>query len=273
MLYEILKSAKLGTEAAPDMFTGLLAQKMPFAKGSGEIAELSGVLPLTFKANGQPLLDWYIKGNTVQNGTPTPANPVEVNGVGERTGNLWNYTIQQGGWFASPGTTPTPFEPGSTNYIIRCRVPYMIPISSNTMSLTCPSDIKINFVWLDANGVSMGGTGWQQSGSTVTAPENATTLTFILAKVDDSNCSPNDFQNIMLNSGSTAKPYEPPGYKIPVTCGDVTTDVYIGDSPLYDGDSISMSDTGIVIPTVRGKNILTVDTTVQPSEVYIKYKK
>jgi hypothetical protein len=45
--------------------------------------------------------------------------------------------------------------------------------------------------------------------------------------------------------------------------------VKIGDY----GDTLSMTDTGIEIPTVHGNNVLTVDTTVQPSEVYIKYKK
>jgi hypothetical protein len=171
-----------------------------------------------------------LKGRTVQSGTPTPDNPIMPQGTGERTWNLWNYTIEQGGWSAAAGTIPEKLVPGDTNYPIRCRVGYMMPIPSNTMSFTCPSSIKINFVWIDANGVSMGGSGWQRSGSTVTVPENATTLTFILAKVNDSNCSPNDFQNIMLNSGSTALPYEPYGYKLDISSGDTTTPVYLGEA-------------------------------------------
>lgn len=39
----------------------------------------------------------------------------------------------------------------------------------------------------------------------------------------------NDVTEIMLNTGSTALPYEPYGYKIPILCGDTTTPVYMGE--------------------------------------------
>ncbi len=48
-----------------------------------------------------------------------------------------------------------------------------------------------------------------------------------------------------------------------------TTNIYI-DEPIEENESISLSDTNVNIPTIRGTNILTVDTTVQPSNVYIK---
>ena len=35
----------------------------------------------------------------------------------------------------------------------------------------------------------------------------------------------------MLNAGSTALPYEPYGYKIPITCGGQTVPVYLGEVP------------------------------------------
>ena len=37
-----------------------------------------------------------------------------------------------------------------------------------------------------------------------------------------------------------------------------------------ENESISLSDTNVNIPTIRGTNVLTVDTTVQPSNVYVK---
>ncbi len=40
--------------------------------------------------------------------------------------------------------------------------------------------------------------------------------------------------------------------------------------PIKENESISLSDTNTNIPTIRGTNVLTVDTTVQPSNVYIK---
>lgn len=51
-----------------------------------------------------------------------------------------------------------------------------------------------------------------------------------------------------------------------------TTNIYL-DEPIGANESISLSDTNVNIPTVRGTNILTVDTTVQPSNVYVKVRK
>lgn len=48
-----------------------------------------------------------------------------------------------------------------------------------------------------------------------------------------------------------------------------TTNIYL-DEPIEENESISLSDTNTNIPTIKGTNILTVDTTVQPSNVYIK---
>lgn len=225
--YDLLKYAATG-QASPDMtyYDRMRASTLM----GGAIKTLTGVPPLSFRANGKPLISWSMLGNSQQDGTPTPDAPIMPEFVGERTENLWNYTIKQGGWSASAGTIPTPYEPGSTNYTSRCRVPYMIPIPSDTMSFTCPSGIRITFVWINADGVSLGGSGWRQSGSTVIAPENAITLTFILSKVDESDCSPNDFQNIMLNTGSTPLPYEPYGWKIPVTSAGQTVPVYLGQT-------------------------------------------
>ena len=43
--------------------------------------------------------------------------------------------------------------------------------------------------------------------------------------------------------------------------------------PIKENESISLSDTNVNIPTIKGTNVLTVDTTVQPSNVYVKAKK
>lgn len=46
-------------------------------------AETEGALPLTVNANGELLTDYKIYGNTVQDGTPTPENPIVPSGCGE----------------------------------------------------------------------------------------------------------------------------------------------------------------------------------------------
>ena len=53
-----------------------------------EIDTAEGTLPQSFKSKGKPLVNYRIFGNTVQDGTPTPENPVEVQGCGIETENL-----------------------------------------------------------------------------------------------------------------------------------------------------------------------------------------
>ena len=52
--------------------------------------------------------------------------------------------------------------------------------------------------------------------------------------------------------------------------GGTTTNIYL-DEPLEESESISMSDTGVSIPTINGSNTLSIGTAVQPSKVFIKY--
>ena len=198
------------------MFTMLAASKMN--GGRDRLHELSGIPPLSFTSKGKPLTSWSITGNTVQNGTPTPENPVEVFGCGDRTGNLFdNSLLEQGGWSAAAGTIPTKLLPDETNYTRRTRYKQIIPLLASTLSLYCPANIKINYVWIDANGISLGGSGFQKNGGTVTAPEQAVSMTFILGLDSDTECTPSDFSGINLVAGSIApESYEPYGYKIPI---------------------------------------------------------
>ena len=226
----------------------------------GFTRETSGTVPLTINGIGKDLKAWSITGNTVQNGTPTPENPVEVQAVGDRTGNLFdNSLLEQGGWKATAGTIPTKLLPDETNYTRRTRYNQIIPLLASTLSLYCPANIKINYVWIDANGISLGGSGYQKNGDTATAPEQAVSMTFILGLDSDIECTPSDFSDINLVAGSIApESYEPYGYKIPVVTrgknlfdkAAVRYEVAIGGSnPAfvdYPGSAI------FIIPAIKG---------------------
>lgn len=62
---------------------------------------------------------------------------------------------------------------------------------------------------------------------------------------------------------------------VTVTSGNQsqTVTLDLGDSLLEANDTISFSDTHVSIPTYSGANTITVDSEVQPSEMYIKYRK
>ncbi|MEE0887898.1 MAG: hypothetical protein U0L97_01640 [Candidatus Saccharimonadaceae bacterium] len=52
----------------------------------------------------------------------------------------------------------------------------------------------------------------------------------------------------------------------------ITTNIYL-DEPIGANESKSLSDTNVNIPTINGTNILSIDTTVQPSNVYVQAPK
>lgn len=83
--------------------------------------------------------------------------------------------------------------------------------------------------------------------------------------------------NIMLVKGPTAPTtYIPYGYQIPLTVSqqgqpDKTVDIYIGDSPLTEGETVSKTSTGVDIELFEGEN--TVSTTLyNKPTMEIKYK-
>lgn len=71
-----------------------------------------------------------------------------------------------------------------------------------------------------------------------------------------------DTSQIMVNTGLHALPYR--AYTAPVT-----TDIYIGSSPLGAGEGIIAADAGVDIATLSGVNELTVETEVQPTELSV----
>lgn len=187
-LWEILKANKTGI--APDMFTMLAASKMN--GGRDRLHELSGIPPLSFTAKGKPLTAWSITGNTVQNGTPTPENPVEVVGVGDRTGNLFDKDKQAGIIYVTETDTRYGVE---------------IPVSAGTYSIVGGT----NKLFVKKKQGTTYGTVMDTSAQrTITLPQNGYILIYA-ERIEDYTVS-----NVMLNLGSTSLPYEPYGYKIPV---------------------------------------------------------
>lgn len=96
-LWEILKTSKW--LPPPDPETLLFARKISGqAVGGNTLKTLtaSGYPCVLEGSAGMPALDYKIYGNSVQDGTPSPENPIEVQSVGDKTKNLWNGDAEQG---------------------------------------------------------------------------------------------------------------------------------------------------------------------------------
>lgn len=231
----------------------------------------------TIYANGQPISTYSIKGNTVQDGTPTPSNPVAVNGVGNKTANLLNPNTMTAGYAVSDSSgNLSPFANDSAS-------DYIDVSGFTTVYIHSYQTARKWGAFYDENKVFVSGFSFYTS--TQTVPQNAVYMrvTITTAKLDTA----------MVVKGSTVPTsYIPYGYKIPISSEGQTIDIYIGDLPLLkslEGTAVDEISNGTLtrrvdsdgsvlptptttqitmpsIPTTDGANNITVDTTVQPSE-------
>lgn len=243
-----------------------------YQKVRNKLRTLSGALPLTFRAKAGILKNYRIYGDTV-NGES----------VGDRTGNLFDGEIERGSFNGSTGE--------ETNSNIRVR--------SGKVRLTAD-----NYT-INADGVSHGVVYVYALNGDFIRDKSITTWTelpvnfeidisydvrFCFRKNDNSTLIPSDIMNIMLNSDSEPLPYEPYGYKVPVTVTNGTdteiTNLYLpeqikmvgneteyidyGEQKQYFADGTSVDVTLPALPILSGTNTLSVGTEVQPSSVEIK---
>lgn len=197
------------------------------AHGGGDIAEvygglnetdpifyksrtITGVPPLSFKALGKPLSDYLISGNTVQNGTPTPEAPVDVQGCGVRTMQLFEDKIVTCSIDANGRLiTNSDFD----MYIAKVEqgVTYIASSSITGGFFTTKPEI---------GSVSYNGQRMAYAPRTFTAPITG----YVTFRVNAGSDEP------MLNAGSTALPYEPYGYKLPLNVNGTEYPIYLGEA-------------------------------------------
>ena len=265
-LYNVLSNRYVGMSN----FERLFAKKFG---GTGEkIKELEGVPPLTFTANGQPLLDYLISGNIVQNGTPTPENPIMPSGCGEleTTGaHAGQYKLP----LTSAGQNVDIYlgEVQTTRRIKKLVLTgkeawlksssgyngfyFIMPTKLQDSALICNIatftrlyDNYTNYPWFCVSDNAFGI-------STDSAVIGGTTVA--------------DFKAYLAAQYAAGTP---------VTVWYVLAEPETGivNEPLMKigdyADTVSMEQAEVSIPTNKGSTTLDVDTTIKPSNVYIKYR-
>lgn len=240
------------------------------------VSEISGVPPLHFTSCGEHLLDYRIYGNTVQDGTPTPENPVEVQGVGEQTENLfdkdvavvYNAYITRGGkwYYANDSRSIRIRVKPNTQYTLSTEGIYTIFRILEMQSDVVPTE-QDGFPQMQSILIVY---GENQSHYTFRTSGNAKYIVF------QSNLSVvnNWLNELMLVEGNSIRSdYIPYGYKIPVTVSDgrnaVTTPVYIGSEPLHKiGDCADYIDykSSVVVRGIK-KLVLTGEEAVSQDSV------
>ena len=207
----------------------------------------TGVPPLAFVSNGENLVDYRIYGAT--------------GGVGDIKNLFDKNSESASGYINDSGV----LVPSPSGYLITTYdyIPVIPSTNYSYKAFNGSGTIRISYYTSGKVFISRQFT--QNSGTTnktVYVPSNCR---YVRLSIDDTLS-----QTVLVKGNSSLSTYEPYGYKIPIVCGGTTTNIYL-DEPLGENESISMNDTGVSIPTVEGKNTLSIGTTVQPSKVYIKY--
>ena len=228
--YDLMKYARTGI-ASPSMT--YYDRMRASALMGGVVQTLTGIPPLPFKANGKPLISWSMSGNGQQTGTPSPDNIIMPTFCGVRAGNLapplteWvdGYINSATGTINDPSATQ---EKTSAFIAISDATKITISYEHGNLPSTGTSTSTSAWTavgWYDNTKTFISRTVSNAGGlsNTHTAPSGAAFVRISFRTFGETG-------NIMLNLGSTALPYEPYGYKIPITCAGQTTPVYLGQT-------------------------------------------
>ena len=194
----------------------------------------SNTAPLTFASTGQALKNYRIYGNTI-NGE----------NVGDRTGNLFDngITIENGTVSTETGAN------SSYQSQKRLRTSFIGFLSAGTYTINADGANRVNCIALYSSQTSddyienVYGTALLPMSFTL---NEGGYIRIAFSKADNSDISPYDVSNIMLNAGSEALSYEPYGYRVPVTVEGKnllpTTNIYLPEQIKMVGDEAEYAD-------------------------------
>lgn len=228
--YDLMCYAKTGI-ASPDM-TAYDKMRARAAFGGYPIRTITGSPPLSFRADGRPLISWSMLGNTQQTGTPSPDNIIMPTFCGVRTGNLFDKsTITLGKYINAQNVevdskveTPVqalnhtdyieiqPNKDYTYHYKFRCGV-------RNTIAL-CWFDANKNLISRITKTVVEQDVEYTLTGE---SPANA-----VFCIINFTGYLPNESMELSFNIGSAALPYEPYGWKLSLTSAGQTQTVFLG---------------------------------------------
>lgn len=225
------KSKELPPDSLHEM---LFARKL----AGNSLATSTGYPCILENSVGKPATDYKIYGNSVQNGTPSPDSPVEVQSVGERTKNLFNLSDFKNN-ITLDVTTGLPIE-----YAERCGITKPIKITGSSFVLTYEAqntaDTRYIYSLLDADMNLIFRKNNMVSGDVIEL-QNAKYVYICFYKNSRNLITTDELAKVQFELSTVPTDYEPYGYKIPVVTVNqshtlVTTNIYLPEPLRKIGD-------------------------------------
>ena len=196
------------------------------------VATYTGTLPATLQTVGGYLESYKIHGNTEQTGTPTPENPIMPSGCGERTENLFDLSSY---YEVSSLISGIIIEKNRITYnaprqYLAIKYKFTLGIADvYTISLGADSlNIRLELRYAK-NGEYVGRTIVINPNQKATVRGGNEYDGFYVYISNFTNTGICTASNIVLNLGSTALPYEPYGYKLPLAVNGEECPIYLGE--------------------------------------------
>ena len=196
-----------------------------------------------------------IYGNSIQNGTPTPTSPVEIQSVGNKTKNLCN--VVDGNDIAYTDYNEYTIENGTINFNGKTLVGIICKVNPNTTyTISAKStDLGIeqrireynakptNF---DTNLIKQTYSATFRASNSGKVTTSETTKYVLIVYYGNADKAGARVYDIQLEEGNTATSYEPYGYKIPITVSNGstsnTTNIYLKEPLRKIGDTADYLD-------------------------------
>lgn len=193
-------------------------------KVKGFVRTVFGVPPITLPdcVDNDSLINYTIEGNSVQDGEPTPEAPIEVESVGDKTKNLFNYS--EATVLKRYSSSTIKHENG------KIVVNKTTNVAQERITITVPTPKKNTDMIVSLKGENlMSGYGLYMSdtiptttwdGSSVSSSLNTGEYNYlnIVFAISTTAVGAIIIYDIQLEEGTKKTSYEPYGYKIPVVC-------------------------------------------------------
>lgn len=215
----------------------------------------SGMVPITFTTTGNKLVDYSINGT--------------FEGVGDSSINYFSGTLEQGGIYSTSGRVYTSASSlRSTDYVELEAGDYLISIEKSNTGQSF--DFYV-FVYLYGAGDAHTYVGALTELRAASLPfrftvEENQVIKFVIVQGAGGGSTPLDPAYISAVKIQPRKTITN-GYTIPIVVssgGSSQTTTFTVNKPLELSDTLTLSSTGVNIPTSSGENTLTVNTESKP---------